>query len=87
MAPPTNKLHDAAMRAEEAAEEVATFLGQAGADDATIDAVTQMAKAFRQIAAKTATQMSEEPPPARPSTDEAISAHMQERRAAVAPPQ
>jgi predicted HAD superfamily Cof-like phosphohydrolase len=88
MAPPTNKLHEAAMRAEAAAEEVATFLGQAGADDDTVKAVTQMAGAFRQIAAKTATQMQEEPPPPRPTTDQAISEHMAARRAAPpAPPE
>jgi hypothetical protein len=41
-----------------------------------------MADAFRQIASKLVQQVKEEPAPPVPSTDEAISAHMAQRRAA-----
>ena len=43
------KLHNVALQAEKSLEQLATLLGQAGADSATIKAVSQMADACRKI--------------------------------------
>lgn len=87
MAAATDQLHAHAMEAEKHLEQLATGIASVGADDNTVKAITQMADMCRQIAAKLAQGMKEEPPPARPTADEAIAAHMAQRRqAAAAPP-
>ncbi len=80
----TDQLHTHALKAEEHLEQLATGIASVGADDATVKGISQMADACRQIAstlAKGGTQ-----PEPQPTTDDAISAHMAQRRAAAAQP-
>lgn len=93
MAASTDQLHTFAMNAEHNLEQLATGIATVGADDATIKGISQMAKMCHQIAsglAKGGTQPQDQPDPnaapAQPTTDQAISAHMAQRRAAVAQP-
>lgn len=82
----TDHLHDCAMKAEDALEQLATGIAGLGAPDETVKGITEMANACRQIGSQLAKSMRDEPAPTeRPTTDEAISSHMAGRRAAAAP--
>jgi len=80
----TDQLHTHAIEAEKHAEQLATGIAQIGADPAAVKAVTQCAALFRKIAvslAKGGTQ-----PAPQPTTDQAISNHFAQQRAAQAAP-
>lgn len=86
----TDQLHTHAMEAEKHLEQLATGLGQIGADDAAVKAVSQMASVLRKVAsglAKGGTADEPEAPEAeRPTMDSAANDMMAERRAATQPP-
>jgi hypothetical protein len=84
MAATPDQLHTLALEAEECLEKFSTALASAGADDKAVQAIGQMADAVRQIAGMLGKS---EPQPAAPSTDDAIGAHMAQRRAQAAAPQ
>ncbi len=82
----TDQLHTHALKAEEHAEQLATGLAGIGADEKAVKAVTQMAGVFRQIAGGLAKGGTDEPEPEpKPTMDDALTQHMDERRAAAPP--
>lgn len=84
-APDTEQLHDHAMEAEKALEQLATGLGQIGAAPEAVKAVSQMAEVVRKIGTGLAKGMKAEPaePAHTPHTmDSAADEMMAERNAA-----
>lgn len=80
------KLHDVAMTAEKALEQLATGLGQAGADPRAVKAISQCADVTRRVAKALAQPSAQavQPQPAQPHTiDSATEAMMADRRAAT----
>lgn len=80
-----DQLHTLALEAEACLEKFATALASAGVDEKATTAIGQMADAVRQIAG----MLGKTDPTAdagQPSTDQAIGAHMAQRRAAAAAP-
>jgi phosphoheptose isomerase len=92
MAATTDQLHTFAITAEKNLEQLATGIATVGADDNTIKGISQMADACRTIAVKLAQGGNAAPaheaasPQPHPSTNDAIAAHMAQRRAAAGPP-
>lgn len=81
----TDKLHEHAVEACKHLEQLATGIAGVGADEATVQGITKMAEMCRQVAKGLAQNMHAEEPP-QPTTDDAIGAHMEQRRAAAAQP-
>lgn len=85
--PDTEKLHAISVAAEKSLEQLATGLGQIGADPQAVKAVSQMADVLRKIATGLAKGMKQEPVPGQngaPHTmDSATEAMMADRRAAA----
>lgn len=88
MAASTEQLHTHAIEAEKHAEQLATGLGEMGADPGAVKAVSQCADLLRKISVALAKGMKEEQPsepePANePQTmDQALDQHMAARRPA-----
>lgn len=77
------KLHDHAVSAEKHLEALATGLGQMGADDGAVKAVSSMAEACRRIVKSLAKAAEAQPAPEqRPTMESATNEMMAERAAA-----
>lgn len=78
------KLHEAAMSAEKSLEQLATGLGQMGAEPDAVKALGQMADAVRKIAQGLAAPAAPEPRPTIDSaTDDMMADHHAARQAAA----
>lgn len=84
--PDTESAHDCAVRAEKALEQLATDLGQLGAEPQAVEAVSQMADVVRKIGTGLAKGMKEQPAEPAHTMDSAADAMMADRQAAAGPP-
>lgn len=75
------KLHNQALKAEEALEGLATMMGKADIDPGAIQAVEQMAKTMREVVKAMSKGMAATEP-ARPTMDDAVNGTVQDLRAA-----
>lgn len=80
--PDTEQVHSLATEAEKCLGQLATGLGQIGADPQAVDAITKMADVIRQIASGLAKGMKQQPAAPAHTMDTATTAMMADHAAA-----